>query len=364
MLYSTLLWVARLLIAFEIVVALIPLLPVGFWAVRLCDAPRVQALMLLIIPTTCVSFLLISDYRRAENLLLCSLILFVIAWQAWHVVPYTPLYPREVADASNQQPSTVRLLIANVEKGNRQFEEVANVIKRLDPEMVVILEINDAWNEGLSEIKRTFPHHVGVVRSEGLGIELWSKLKLQQPQVRYLVSDKRASILTDVIGNDGNVFRMIAIHPTPPGLLQKSGDERHDSRIRDAELSLVARQVAQGDSVPWLVTGDFNDVAWSHTTRLFARVSGLKDPRIGRKLMNTYNAKYLLWRFPIDQVYCSQDTTVHEFDRVQIPGSDHFGVFVELSLPRSANNRSEASSNDKQETNELIREGQQDANDE
>jgi endonuclease/exonuclease/phosphatase (EEP) superfamily protein YafD len=93
---------------------------------------------------------------------------------------------------------------------------------------------------------------------------------------------------------------------------------------------LVARAVAEDQGAAWIVAGDFNDVAWSHTTRLFKRLSGLHDPRIGRGLLNTYHARRPLLRYPLDHTFMSAGFAVHELRRVRAPGSDHFAVKLRL----------------------------------
>ena len=104
-----------------------------------------------------------------------------------------------------------------------------------------------------------------------------------------------------------------------------------DTLGRDAEI-LVAAKLAREERLPVIVTGDLNDVAWSRTTRRFLRVSGLLDPRQGRGMFNSFDARYWFLRWPLDHIFHSQDFELVSIERQKFVGSDHFPMFYRLAL--------------------------------
>ncbi len=105
-----------------------------------------------------------------------------------------------------------------------------------------------------------------------------------------------------------------------------------------------------------------NDVAWSHTSELFRRISGLMDPRVGRGLLPTFHADHSLLRWPLDHVFVSADFKVDDMERLPHVGSDHFPIYIKLSYEphdkeKQEENCEEADADDHAEAEEKIKEG-------
>lgn len=103
--------------------------------------------------------------------------------------------------------------------------------------------------------------------------------------------------------------------------------ESATSTQRDAKLLLVGQEISNHNQSV-LVFGDLNDVAWSTTSRLFQKTSGLLDPRVGRGLYSTFHAKYPFLRWPLDHIYHSNDFMMRDIRVLSEIGSDHFPVYV------------------------------------
>jgi endonuclease/exonuclease/phosphatase (EEP) superfamily protein YafD len=186
---------------------------------------------------------------------------------------------------------------------------------------------------------------------------LFSRLPLLESKVEFLVQDDIPSVFA-VLELAGHRVVLRGLHPRPPEPLRDQ-----DSTPRDAELVLVGRWIAKQNGAPTIVAGDLNDVAWSATTQLFLRLSGLLDPRMGRGLYSTYNARNPLVRWPLDHLFHSNHFRLVELRRCDDIGSDHFPVLVELSYEPEApaeQEESKADPGDQEEANERL-EAQADA---
>lgn len=116
---------------------------------------------------------------------------------------------------------------------------------------------------------------------------------LDDSQIEFLVEAQIPSINARVELEGGSLLRFHLIHPTPP-----VPGENPSSTERDVVLLVLAKTL-QDSAKRIIVTGDLNDVAWSATTRLFRRVSGLLDPRTKTGMVLTLHADWWFALWPL-----------------------------------------------------------------
>ncbi|SPL70413.1 endonuclease/exonuclease/phosphatase family protein [Acinetobacter stercoris] len=305
------------------------LIPKDQWWFRGADFPRLQILSVGFISLICIIFWPAQwDWIRQSILLL---LIAALVYQLKMVLPYTFLWKKQVKQVRNEQLDKSRqisILVSNVLTPNNEYHRLIAQIQKLQPDLVLTLETDQTWQNELSVIEADYPYRVPVPLDNLYGMHLYSRLKLKDTEVKFILSDEIPSIHTTVILRSGQPVNLYCLHPKPP-----SPTEAKDSTLRDAELLIVGDQIKDLDE-SCIVMGDLNDVAWSRTTRLFQRISGLLDPRVGRKFVNTFHAKYPLLRWSLDHIFHSTDFALVEMHRVVDIGSDHFPVYVVLQTGR------------------------------
>ncbi len=251
--------------------------------------------------------------------------------QLSRILPYTLVFPNQIQSARQLRPrDQLHVLVANVLMTNRNAGALMDLIRTRAPDLVLTLETDAWWQDQFAEIEQDYPFSIKEPLSNLYGMHLYSRLELVDARIAYLVEDGVPSIHGDVVLRSGERVRLHCLHPAPP-----SPTENATSAERDGELLLVAREL-DASAGPVVVMGDLNDVAWSASTRLFQKVSGLLDPRIGRGLFSTFHAGYPLLRWPLDHVFCSPDFTLVRIRRLGQIGSDHFPIEAVLQhTPRA-----------------------------
>ena len=341
---------AYALAAALVVATLLPLAPSGAWWVRVFDYPRAQ----IAGGGVAVLVALAAVVRRGNGwgIGLAVALAGCVAYQAARIAPYTPLVAPTVVETPAPDGPTVSVLVANVLMDNREADRFLAVVRRFDPDLVLVLEPDARWERALAPLDAAYPHAVKEPLSNTYGMLLCSRLPLSDVETRYLVEPDIPSMHARVrVGR--RWVALHALHPDPP-----NPEYATETTERDGELLLVAREVRERGG-PTVVVGDFNDVAWSATTRLFQETSGLLDPRVGRGTFSTYNARWPLVRWPLDHVFHSDDFTLVRLERGPAFGSDHFPVFAELALTPDAEaiqDAPDAEADDLEAADEAIRE--------
>jgi endonuclease/exonuclease/phosphatase (EEP) superfamily protein YafD len=300
------------------------------WWVRACDFPRLQIAGLLI--AVLVGLLATADLSAPLNQLLALAVGLCLAWQLTVVLPYTRLWPVELHDAPRPPGErALSLLVVNVLMSNREADGLLAMLRAHEPDVVLALEVDDWWHRRLAELEHDYAWQLVHPLDNTYGMLCYSRLELIEPELRFLLKPDIPSLRSGLRLRSGEQVTFYGLHPEPP-----APQEADTSLPRDAELVIVAREVAAAERST-IVAGDLNDVAWSHTSRLFRRLGRMLDPRIGRGMFNTFHARHWLLRWPLDHVFVSDDFLLHAIRRLPAFGSDHFPILITLAYaPKAA----------------------------
>ncbi len=271
------------------------------------------------------------------------------------LLPYTPLFKKAAPATTQKHSNSVSVLSVNVYQFNTQYQRMIDTIQNIDPDIILTMESNQAWEDALTVLEKDYPYSKKIALENTYGMHFYSKLKASDIKAHYFVADDMPSIEATLETSDKTKFTLFGVHPAPP-----SPTEEANSKERDGELLSVARRVKEVNT-PVLVVGDFNNVAWARSSILFRKTSELLDPRIGRGFVSTFHARYKLLRFPIDLFFHSTDIFVEDFRTLPDVGSDHLPLYSRFFVNHSSDIQEEEvevlDEEESEEVEEMIEDG-------
>lgn len=298
---------------------LIPLSPSRLWWVRIWDFPRLHVAggFALLLP---LSLLLGGWAAFAVGALGLAGVVYQMSW----IFPYTPFARREVQFAP-EAPDAVTLLAANVLMENVRFDLMRALIDKVDPDVLLLMETDARWTAEMEPVLARYHTVLREPRDDHYGMIFATRLEAKEAKIVHLTHDTTPTALAELTTRAGRDFIFVGLHPQPP---VPDGD---DTNERDAQIIYAARFARRTDT-PLVAMGDFNEAAWSEGAKQFKRVGGYVDPRAGRGMYASFDARHFMIRCPIDQIYVTGEVAVVAIDLGPKVGSDHFPLTARVRI--------------------------------
>lgn len=316
-------WVLWAVALSVVVTTLLPLTNSVTWWVRMWDFPRVH-----IAGVALLTLFVSLPFTVSLKPLLSTVLVTVVIYQGFKIFPYTPLAQTEIDLSSGQAPDEeITLLSVNVLMENERYDDLIVILQREDPDILLLMETDDAWNTALTDELSRYPTVEKHIADDHYGIIFATRLPTSHIELLWPAGDDTPAVRAVLTSPSGVDFNFIGLHPRPP--VPGNTTEVRDKQIKDAAL------MTQSSERPTVVMGDFNDVAWSWTTKRFKDYGDLLEPRVGRGMISSFHADYPFMRLPIDQMFMTKDVGLVSFRRLENFGSDHFPMAATVFISQS-----------------------------
>jgi endonuclease/exonuclease/phosphatase (EEP) superfamily protein YafD len=287
-----------------------------WWVFDLFSHFRLQYFMLLMGCT--VVFLALGKYQIAAiasgaATLNLVLILPLYAGYSWN---------SRTSSAFAAGP-TYRLALVNLYQPNRQHHQVAEFLRDTQPDILLLVEINQRWYNALQPVLVDFPYREVHLRQDNYGLALFSKLLLEEAR-KMNWGEMGIPTLAASLVLDGSRLNLLGAHPPPPKSARMAAGRNHIFAEMAAYASL------QPD--PVILVGDLNTTGWSPHFKDLLRESGLNNSQVGFGLQPSWPVDKPWLSVPIDHALVSSEVIVHQRRLGPQVGSDHYPLIIDFSI--------------------------------
>ena len=224
-------------------------------------------------------------------------------------------------DEKKEINHSIKILISNVLTQNTNYEKFNNYVNEIDPDVMMIMEINSEWLANLEGFQKDYYYCVGP-RDDNFGIGIYSKYPFISKKIEYYREISIPSLAAEISVKNKNI-KFIGIHPLPP-------KSKKYTSVRNNLLLEIAEEIRENGEENVILAGDFNLTPWTHLFSRIKKISNLKDTRQGFGIQQTWPTYNPLFLVPIDHCLVGSDYIVIDRYVGKDIGSDHYPVIVEL----------------------------------
>ena len=250
-------------------------------------------------------------------------------------IPYLAVVEPVQAD-----PHKIRALSINLDFNNASFDRTVSFITKSQPQLLILEELSEGWEEALRETLAKFPYFIrlkyanaypsdsrnwvrDIVEEHKMSLGLFSKLPFESSKLGQFETYPTPYVMGQ-FKFKGKPFTLFGAH-----LIAPIGNVL--SKVRNNEIAVLTQQI-QAISQPTVLLGDLNVTPWSPFFKDLIQKTGLKETRKGRGIYPTWPTRHVSMQIPIDHSLTSSGIIVHSFRLGPDVGSDHFPLVLDFSL--------------------------------
>lgn len=227
--------------------------------------------------------------------------------------PWT-LLPSSSPPVANEQ--AIHVLSWNMLSINKSFEEIESMVREVDPDVLVLIEVRPGIIGDLPYITSNYEYSLLRPSWGGEGIAMFSRLQgTEFDFADYDFPRQPAIIATIPAADSDSELTLVGLHTLSPLPLFRAA-------IRDRQIRSF-NEWSQNQSGPVCVCGDFNITPWTGPFQQLLD-SGFIDSRVGTGNCPSWPADLGPLGIPIDHALSKGDCRI--IDRQVLkrgPGSDH-----------------------------------------